>query len=368
MRCLTPMVIIFATLAIMSISHAGQGVLEINQTCAVNDGCFAGDDPGFPVQLNSMASYVLSSNLDVPADTDGLFLDAAAAGSSIDLNGFAIQGPLSCDGTPVTGCTGSSLGRGIAGSAAIDVTVRNGVVAGMGDYGIFLRDDAQVYGVRLKENGDGGVSVSESSMLRNVSATRNGGDGVQGGLRTTYTNVQSGGNGGHGISAADGSSLQQVLAQFNAVDGLSLGAEIALVGGTAQNNGANGVTAGSSSTIRGFTAWGNGDNGFEVDGGSVVVNSTSRGNGQAGLDIFPGSVVKHFSSTADSGDGIFLRAGNSSVIDSAVSSSGDDGIDCDAAFDGGAVKGNVLVGNSNQALRNCTQIGTNFCDGNTTCP
>ena len=33
--------------------RAGDGVLEISQTCAIETGCFTGDTPGFPVTIAS---------------------------------------------------------------------------------------------------------------------------------------------------------------------------------------------------------------------------------------------------------------------------------------------------------------------------
>lgn len=35
---------------------ASDGVLEINQTCAVNTGCFEGDEAGFPVLMKTSGS------------------------------------------------------------------------------------------------------------------------------------------------------------------------------------------------------------------------------------------------------------------------------------------------------------------------
>ena len=37
-------------------AHADQGSLEINQLC-VASGCFAGDSPGFPVEITQPGSY-----------------------------------------------------------------------------------------------------------------------------------------------------------------------------------------------------------------------------------------------------------------------------------------------------------------------
>jgi hypothetical protein len=60
-------------LVVASRAVAIDGVLEINQTCAVNTGCFAGDAPGFPVTISATGSYELTSNLTATANnTDGI--------------------------------------------------------------------------------------------------------------------------------------------------------------------------------------------------------------------------------------------------------------------------------------------------------
>jgi len=107
-------------------AHAGDGRLEINAAC-VAAGCFAGDTPGFPVQITSAGSYLLTSNLTVPdADTTAITL---GAGASLDLGGFTIAGPTSCTGTPAV-CTGTGGGSGI--SSGTQTSVRNGRITGMG--------------------------------------------------------------------------------------------------------------------------------------------------------------------------------------------------------------------------------------------
>ena len=68
---------------------ATDGVLEINQACAVQTGCFAGDGPGFPVTLAASGSYRLTSNLDFPSNTSSA-IDVANSDISIDLNGTTI--------------------------------------------------------------------------------------------------------------------------------------------------------------------------------------------------------------------------------------------------------------------------------------
>ena len=59
------LVLVAATLWLIPVANADNGVLEINQACAVHTGCFSGDDPGLPVTIDSSAgrSYRLTSDL-----------------------------------------------------------------------------------------------------------------------------------------------------------------------------------------------------------------------------------------------------------------------------------------------------------------
>ena len=61
---------------------AGDGVLEINQTCAVETGCFSGDGPGFPVTIDGTAgkSYRLTGDLDLTAlaETTAISIERAS--------------------------------------------------------------------------------------------------------------------------------------------------------------------------------------------------------------------------------------------------------------------------------------------------
>ena len=44
--------LVVTCLSLASVANATDGVLEINQACAVHTGCFALDTPGFPVTIN----------------------------------------------------------------------------------------------------------------------------------------------------------------------------------------------------------------------------------------------------------------------------------------------------------------------------
>ncbi len=57
---LLPVCLLTATTAL-----AVDGVLELNQTCAISKGCTRGDDPGFPISIDGGdgRSYRLTSDL-----------------------------------------------------------------------------------------------------------------------------------------------------------------------------------------------------------------------------------------------------------------------------------------------------------------
>ena len=87
------------TLALALPAFAVDGVVEINQTCAVNTGCFSGDAAGFPVTISQTGSYRLTSDLSQTTTTNHtIHITNTAQNVTIDLNGFSIQGPNSCSG------------------------------------------------------------------------------------------------------------------------------------------------------------------------------------------------------------------------------------------------------------------------------
>lgn len=165
----------FALFAAAAPAFASDGRLEINQSCALV-GCFAGDAAGFPVETAADQSYVLTSSLVVPdANTNGV---ALADRSTLDLNGFAIQGPTTCTGSPAS-CTGTGSGWGVYVSP--NTTVRNGTIRGMGGYGIRGYEGTRIDGVLVESNGSGGIFSGNGSNGWSVShcrVVRNGGIGI----------------------------------------------------------------------------------------------------------------------------------------------------------------------------------------------
>ena len=139
-------------------TFAADGALEINAAC-VSGGCFAGDDPGFPVEIVSAGSYMLTSNLQVSGgDTTGIAV--SASGVTLDLNGFTLQGPTTCTGIPVTSCSDTGTGSGI--DAATGTAIRNGSVIGFGNNGIDAGRANRLRNLRVEGNGGHGIHQSDS--------------------------------------------------------------------------------------------------------------------------------------------------------------------------------------------------------------
>jgi hypothetical protein len=98
---------------------AVDGVVLINQASVTAAG-------GFPFKITQTGSYKLSGNLDVPAGINGIEINVNDV--TLDLNGFTITGPITCDSS---GCTPTSTASPSGIQAfAVGITIRNGHVKG----------------------------------------------------------------------------------------------------------------------------------------------------------------------------------------------------------------------------------------------
>lgn len=165
-------------------TQASDGVFEINADCAVF-GCFDGDTAGLPVQIVNPGSYLLTGNL-TTTSTGQTLIDVNTDDVSIDLNGFALQGPVTCSGTTLS-CSGSGTGDGIDANSRSNIRIRNGTVTGMGDDGIRVGKSAWLEELTVAENAGAGIeALSPGSVLRRLSVRENGGNGVSLGFGSSY--------------------------------------------------------------------------------------------------------------------------------------------------------------------------------------
>jgi hypothetical protein len=146
------------------------GVVLIDQNRALAGDVTPGDAPGFPVTISQPGSYKLSSNLAVPANTDGIVI--AADHVTLDLNGFRVAG--------------GGSGRGIFNGAIgrLGLAIRNGTITGFLD-GIDVGAEGnrtastEVQQVRAIDNVEHGILVGNNTIVTGNTAVRNGVGGIQ---------------------------------------------------------------------------------------------------------------------------------------------------------------------------------------------
>lgn len=313
-------------LLIATAAHAADGVLEINHTCALQTGCFAGDTPGYPVTIDGSAgrSYRLTSDLPVPgANVNGLLLSGNDL--AIDLNGFSIirsacsAATTSC--TPTTG-TGSAIDR--ASTANRGLSVRNGSVMGMGLFGVRLGEQAEVRNVRARWNRLDGINVSVGSLVVDNTAFDNG---------------------RHGVSTGAGATVRDNTLYDNGEDGVNVGTGTTVSGNTIYANDEEGIRSAGGSTISDNAVGQNGGTGISAGFGSLVSDNTVYSNADGGIVTGSGALVQRNALRDNAGYGV--AAGNDAVCrDNAISSPFTEPATLSCEVDGGG----------------------NYCNGSSVCP
>lgn len=307
-------------------ARAGDGVVEINQTCAVQTGCFPGDGPGFPVSIDGSAgrSYRLTSDL-VTESSNATIILVGASGVRIDLGGFAIRGPVACSGTPpvCSPASGASPAITWTGSSPSNVSVTNGSISGV-SRGISLLDSTEVSGVRVHGNAGNAITVGSGSIVSNC---------------IVHQNL------GSGIIAGNGALVADNVVHRNGVVGIQTTSGATVTGNTAYLNGSFGISASLGSTVAGNTAYDNAGAGIDVGAGSTVSSNAAYSN--SGDGISTGSAVLVTGNNVRFNTGFGLNLGiQSGYRENVVSNN-----------TAGTVNGTSLV-----------NLGNNACNGSATCP
>jgi len=198
------MTLLFLTLATPAL--AVDGVLEINQTCAVQTGCFAGDTPGFPVTINGSAgrSYKLTSDLGGVIGLNADVIRITADYITIDLSGFRVICTTFTPPSTVQLCSksGSGSGSGISVDDSFirsGVEIMNGSVVGMPGRGVFLGIRSIARNLRVSQNAGDGIVVNEGSIVSGSSVTGSGTSGILTGPGAIVSNNNVQGNGTSGF-------------------------------------------------------------------------------------------------------------------------------------------------------------------------
>ena len=350
---LTLLLLLLATPAL-----ASDGVLEINQTCAVETGCIdhsrgIGDTEGFPVTIEIPGSYVLTGDLVVTdPNKDGIFI--ATSPIAVDLNGFEIRGPLDCTGFGSTVTCDPGTGRGIRAEGHPRITVVNGSVIKFGSDGVLVAGRSRIEGVVSERNGGNGIDAGDDSVISGARANRNAGRGIEVGNAAVVSNSTSSQNGSSGVSTGSGATVSST---------------------TARANGGPGINVSSGSTVRGCSVHANtglGISTFSPFSGAVIEDNAVNENGSSGILAGEGSTIRGNSVTANLGTGI-LAAG-ALVQGNAIEGNGGLGIGFPAGFlIPSAYRGNFIKNNTDGAVFFVHEnLGDNYCFGpnvtSSTCP
>jgi len=328
-------------------ASAVDGVTEINQSSALDAG-------GFPVSVGT-GSYVLTSNLAVPAGTTGILV--ADDDVTIDLNGFTIDGSSG-------GCTGSGAsivcpggaGFGIDGLARDGVVVRDGTLKHSRQICLRLGDDAVVERLRVTGCTGSGIALGSRGQVREGIVTRNGQHGILGGDGLSVVDSISHGNGMHGIRGDDGARVSGSIAASSGQRGIRSLAAASIQDSVAADNELGGIEAGDGSRVAWNAASANPSGpGIEAGDDALVEGNAAGNNGTTtaahGIQCGARCSVLGNAARDNAIDGIHLAEGGTASFN-ASSGNADDGIECDAASASScSAIGNTAVFNSGYGLR-----------------
>lgn len=291
---LSALLVLLAAIWAGSPALGADGVLEINQACALYTGCFAGDAPGYPVTITGSLgrSFRLTSDLVVgDPNLDGIEIEISRV--EIDFNGFSLVG------FPIGSGTGNGLtGGGTNGSFAGYTTLRNGTIRGARNLGIALggAENVRIERMIVESNAGGGVALGDGAVVvdsRVVGNGSSGSDGIAVGERAVIRGNSVHENGGRGIYAKDYASVEHNVVTNSGGDGIEVEVSSLVARNVSADNAGRGIvsTFGGGSILHN-TAAGNGGDGIESAFRSLVLGNVSRGNAGHGIDCGPVSSVR----------------------------------------------------------------------------
>ena len=195
MRWLAGLLFALSVLSPAVPAHAA-GEILITQAKANAGNVTPGDSPGFPVTLSLPGTYQLASNLQVPANRDGISITAYDV--TLDLKGFRIHGAHVAN-------------NGIVGTLN-SATIRNGTVAAFKGNGIDLTAHYHIVeNMRVVVNGGHGIDVNGRFSLIQDNVVSSNSSGISAVDALIQGNVIVG-NTNMGIAAERGTILGNTIA------------------------------------------------------------------------------------------------------------------------------------------------------------
>jgi hypothetical protein len=238
-------------------AHAA-GEIIITHAKALAGNVTPGDTAGYPVTISLPGSYILASNLIVPANKTGILIKLSFV--TIDLNGFTMQG----SGVATFGIQGSFT------SATNSATIKNGTITGFKSDGI--SGGGQFWSIeemRVVRNGGHGISAGDEALVRSSTSAENGFYGVVCGNLCLVERSTATDNGGNGIVCGQSCHAEGNLVSLNSYLGIYLSDGLAL-GNIVSRNGGIGIQGSGGSVPAVY--------------GNNVLTGNNQGNAQA-LDV-----------------------------------------------------------------------------------
>ncbi len=272
------------------VAVSGDGVLEINHSCALNAGCFPGDDPGYPVTITGTAgrSYQLTSDLNI-SNGDTTVIEVLADGLTIDLGGFRISCNTFVPPSTIEPCgvSGPGAGSGIDALVALvpeGLTIRNGSIVGMGRSGIRM-GAGTVDQVRVSRSGSVGIRIN-SGTVRGCLVDDNGGAGIVGSAHALISRNVVRGNASIGIDVSRGALVERNIVTGNAEVGIrAFGGGELIRDNTVTDNG-SGITMEASGSAYGGNVV-NGNAAGQISGGNNIGGNFCEHPVSPNLNICP---------------------------------------------------------------------------------
>ena len=285
--------VLLAVLLSPGLAAAVDGVREINQTCALQTGCFPGDAAGFPVTLSAAGSYRLTGNLSFsatlgPPSSD--FIEITGDRVTLDLNGFETRCSFPLTGNPCG--RGSVAGIEVTGTG---VRIENGFISGMPSSGISaFGSDVTIERIHALDNGGRGIFLSgRNGVVRGCTSASNAGAGIFNGGNTATEGTLTEGNvvrdnGAEGITGSG--MVRNNVVSGNAGDGISAGQAV-IEGNTVRANDGDGIAPAVSALVANNVVVGNGGYGLAGVGDFSYRGNMISGNPLGTVSVSSGAAL-----------------------------------------------------------------------------
>jgi len=286
------------------ISPTAKPLGELEPRTAVNAANTPGDGSAAFV-ISQPGSYYLLGDVVVPANKTGIRVDAPDV--TLDLNGFRILGNNTAGTTGVTAISG----------LATNLTIRNGTIESMNNYGVAIIGDGpyRITDVTVRSNRGYGVLTSGPGRVERVAAIENAAGvasspaGMFLGSDTSVTGCVAASNNGKGIATGGNALIMDCVAYTNSADGISAGPTAVVVGCESSHNGGAGLSLQHSGVVDSCAARQNAGAGIIASFGSVVRRSHAVDNSGSGISVWEGCLVAGCVSQGNTGDGFVLNTG-----------------------------------------------------------